>query len=263
MRLFSITARPLYILGLVILIAACAGGPDYNPTTFPYEMDQPLAASSKVKTVIIPHVNLGPPSRNYLEDAAPRIDGVVTAYLKENGYKVLPQREFSGHWNTAVRAFGDPVDPTTGKVNMKTFVLIMQSVRDQLRETTGLDAFIFTDLVELETPFNIGLKHLARWDGVTRRPALQGPGDGVSADFDWNTLAAVASIQVSIYDMDLNRLFASRGGLDATDAIDTRSAKGRYVRRRNMLENRDNILEGIRLAFYPFITYDDWPGNPD
>ena len=53
----------------------------------------------------------------------------------------------------------------------------------------------------------------------------------------------------------------TRGGLDATDAIDTRSA--RYTRRRNMLENENNLMEGIRLAFHPFIEMQDWPGNPD
>ena len=153
------------------------------------------------------------------------------------------------------------MDPTSGKVNMKTFAQIMQSVRDQMVKSSDLDAFIFTDLVELEVSFSGGLKHLARWDGVSRKPSLQGPGSGVSADFDWNMQAAVASIQISIYDINLQRLFAGRGGMDATEAIDTRSSKGRYVRRRSILENEDNVMEGIRLAFHPFIDMEDWPGN--
>jgi len=244
------------------LLVACAGTPTYNPTTFPFEINEEILAANPVKTVVITHVNLGGISRNYLEKEAPRIDTDVTAYLRENGFKVLSQREFKQHWNTAVRAFGDPVDPTSGKVNMKTFAQIMQSVRDQMVKSSDLDAFIFTDLVELEVSFSGGLKHLARWDGVSRKPSLQGPGSVVSADFDWNMQAAVASIQISIYDINLQRLFAGRGGMDATEAIDTRSSKGRYVRRRNILENEDNVMEGIRLAFHPFIEMEDWPGNP-
>jgi hypothetical protein len=81
-------------------------------------------------------------------------------------------------------------------------------------------------------------------------------------DFDWAMLADVASLQISIYDMDLKRVFASRGGLDATQAIDSRSATGRYIRRRDILENEANIREGIELAFYPFINSENWPGNP-
>jgi hypothetical protein len=75
-------------------------------------------------------------------------------------------------------------------------------------------------------------------------------------------LASVASLQVTIYNMELQPLFSSRGGMDATDAIDSRSSKGRYIRRRNILENDSNVIEGIRLAFYPFINWEDWPGNP-
>lgn len=252
----------LIIAGLSALLLACSSTPTYNPSTFPYEINEERVASDDIKTVIIPHVNLGGVSRKYLDEHAPRIDSYVSAYLKENGFKVLPQRDFKQHWNTAVRAFGDPVDPTSGKVNMKTFAQIMHSVRDQLTKSSDLDAFIFTDLVEFEVSFSGGLKHLARWDGVTRKPSLQGPGSGVSADFDWAMQAAVASLQVSIYDTELQRVFASRGGMDATEAIDTRSSTGRYIRRRNILENKANVMEGIHLAFHPFIVMEDWPGKP-
>ena len=257
-RAYQLTA----IILATVLLAACSGAPSYNPTVYPFEIEEERMANSKVKTVVIPHVNLGSPSRSYLEKEAPRIDGYVSTYLKDNGFKVLPQRMFKQHYNNAVRAFGNPVDPTTGRVNMKTFSQIMQSVRDRMKEETQLDAFVFTDLVELEVPFSGGLKHIARWDGVSRKPSLQGPGDGVSADFDWNMQAAVASLQVSIYDIELQRLFSSRGGIDATDAIDTRSSTGRYIRRRNILENENNIKEGVQLAFHPFIEMEKWPGNP-
>ncbi len=243
------------------LLFACSSTPTYNPTTFPYVIDQDLLDKNPVKTVVLAHVNIGLQSRNYLKKEAPRIDAQVAAYLKENGFKVLPQREFEQHWNTAVRAFGNPVDPTSGKINSKTFAQIMHRVRDEMAESNDLDAIIFTDLVEFEVSFSGGLKHLARWDGVSRTPTMQGPGDGVSTEFDWNILAAVASLQVTIYNMELQPLFSGRGGLDATDAIDSRSSKGRYIRRRNILENDSHVQEGIRLAFYPFIETEDWPGK--
>jgi hypothetical protein len=250
------------LLAASALVVACSGTPTHNPTTFPFQIDQAKLDANPIKTVVIAHVNLGSQSRNYLEKEAPRIDASVAQYLKDNGFKVLSQRDFEQHWNTAVRAFGNPIDPTSGKLNRKTFSLIMHQVRDEMQASTKLDAFIFTDLVELEVAFSGGLKHVARWDGVSRTPTLQGPGDGVSADFDWNMLAAVVSLQVSIYNMQLEPVFSSRGGIDATDAIDSRSSTGRYIRRRNILDNETNIQEGIALAFYPFIPMEDWPGNP-
>jgi hypothetical protein len=257
-----VTSPLAALLAVAALLVACSGTPTYNATTFPYQIDQAKLDAHPIKTVVIAHVNLSTQSRNYLEKEAPRIDAKVASYLKENGIKVLPQRDFEQHWKAAVRAFGDPVDPTSGKINRKTFAQIMHQVRDEIADATKLDAFIFTDLVEFEVSFSGGLKHVARWDGVTRTPTMQGPGDGVSADFDWNMLAAVASLQVSIYNMDLEPVFTGRGGIDATDAIDSRSTKGRYIRRRTILENETNIQEGISLAFYPFIPMEDWPGNP-
>ncbi len=262
MRVISPAIHLVSLAGLLLLLNACSSTPSYNPTTFPFEVDEERMAAADIKTVVIPHINLGSPSRSYLEQEAPRIDGMISTYLKENGYKVIPQREFKQHWNTAVRAFGNPIDPTSGKVNMKTFSQIMQSVRDQLSENNDLDAFVFTDLIEFDVPFSGGLKHLARWDGVSRKPSLQGPGDGVSSDFDWNAPASVASLQISIYDVNLQRLFASRGGLDTTEAIDTRSSSGSFTRRRNILENETFVSEGIQLAFHPFIVMKGWPGNP-
>lgn len=261
MRLIGILSRYLAVAGLAGLLLACSSTPTYNPTVFPYEIDQARVDQDDIKTVVIAHVNLGLPSRNYLDKEAPRIDAAVSAYLKKNGFKVLPQRDFEQRWNTAVRSYGNPVDPTSGKVNMKTFSQIMTTIRDDMR-STGLNAFVFTDLVELQTAFSGGLQHVARWDGVTRKPSMQGPGDGVSADFDWAMLLDVASLQVSIYDMELQRVFASRGGIDATQAIDSRSSKGRYIRRREILENDTFIQEGIELAFYPFIKTENWPGQP-
>jgi hypothetical protein len=69
-------------------------------------------------------------------------------------------------------------------------------------------------------------------------------------------------LRVIIYDAELKLVFYGGGGIDATDAIDSRSTKGRYIRRRNILENESNIMEGIQLAFYPLIAMEDWPGNP-
>ena len=250
------------LLVFLSMVAGCSGTPTYNPTTFPYAIDQKRLEQSSIKTVVIAHVNLGAPSRNYLAKEAPRIDSQIAGYLKENGYMVIPQRTFEQHWNTAVRAFGNPVDPTSGKMNTKTFAQIMHRVRDEMAANTDLDAFVFTDVVEFDVSFSGGLKHLARWDGVTRTPTMQGPGDGVSADFDWNMLATVASLQVAIYDMELEPVFTGRGGLDATEAIDSRSSKGRYIRRRNILENERHVQEGIELAFHPFIPFEDWPGQP-
>ncbi len=251
-------------LGLLlagVLCGGCASGPAYNPTAFNYQIDEASLAQAPLKKVIIASTNLGPPSSQYFSRHEALIDAQLARYFTEHGIEVLPQQQFTRAYNAGVRAYGNPVDPSTGKVNRKTFNLVIQSVRDHLRQTSHPDAIVFTDIVELAVPFNIGLKHLARWDGVTRKPTLQGPGNTVSSAFNWEVPARVSSLMVSVYDLDLKRLFLGRGGLSATDAIDTRSGGAGFTQRRELLTNNEQIAEGIALALHPLIPMARWPGR--
>jgi len=252
--------RALSILALLFL-AACSSTPTVNLSVYPYEIDREELAQNPVERVIIAHINLGGPSRNYLREHEARIDRMIKSYLGEHAIKVLPGRLFEQRWKTGVRIYGNPYDPTSGRINQKTFALILINVRDELLKSEKVDAIIFTDLLEQEVSFSGGLKHLARWHGVSRKPTLQGPGDGVSSNFNWNKPAKAASLWVSIYDMELHRVFTSIGGLDTTQAIDTRSSSGRFVRRRSILENDSHLEEGIELAFHPFIVMSNYPGQ--
>jgi hypothetical protein len=253
-KLMTLLFSALFLLG-------CAGTASYNPTVYPYELDVELMASSNIKRVVIAPINLGGATRNYLEDSEETIDKAVRDYLNGNGYEVVSQRRFQQEWKSAVRIYGNPIDPTSGRINQKTFTLCLVNVRDALQKSDNLDAIIFTDIIEKDIAFSGGLKHLARWDGVSRKPSLQGPGDGVSTDFNWNANAKGASLWVNVYNMELRRVFSSIGGIDATEAIDTRSSSGDYVRRRNILENKNFVQEGIEIAFHPFIEMGNYPGN--
>jgi hypothetical protein len=248
--------------GLLLALTAC--GPTiqtFNATTVLSEYDPATFDSQGIKNVVITHINLGPPSRRYLDKESERIDTKLTAYLRDNGFTVLPSREFSQRWDNAKAEYGDPVDPTTGRVNMKSFSIIMQQVRDQMREQTNVDAFIFTDIIERDVVFDQGINRIARWDGVTRKPVLHGGGNGVSQDFNWATPVAAASLQITWYNIELEKIFAGRGGLELTDAVDTRSGNG-FIRRREILNNDSFIEEGISLALHPLIVMDNWPGTP-
>lgn len=251
----------LIVATTTALLTGCANTPEYNPTVFNAQISETDIAQAPLKKVVIASINLGTPSRQYFKEHEPIIDAKVARYLSDNGVEVIEQANFTRAYNTAVRAYGNPVDPSTGKVNRKAYSLVMQNIRDRLRETTDVDAIVFTDIVETQVPFNIGLKHLARWDGVTRKPVLQGPGNTVSTEFNWEEPARVSSLMIAIYDMRLKRLFLGRGGLSATDAVDTRASGQGFMRRRELLTSEQQIAEGIALALHPLIVMDNWPGE--
>ena len=62
--------------------------------------------------------------------------------------------------------------------------------------------------------------------------------------------------------MNLERLFSGEGGMDVTDAVDTRSGTA-FVRRRDVLENENHIDEGIAIALHPVIPMRIGRATPD
>lgn len=247
-------------VALAITLLGCASSGGFNETTLINDLNAELLAKSNMRKLVIAHINLGAPSRNYVERSEPMIDGRVAAYLKANGYRIAPQREFSQRWENAKLVYGDPVDPTTGRVNRKTFAQLVTAVRDQMREQTDIGGLVFTDIIEREVNIASGVNRVVRYDGITRKPSLRGAGDGVTAEFDWGAPIAAISIQISVYNFDLEQVFTGIGGIDLSDAIDTRSGRG-FVRRKDILDNEDFIDEGIQLALHPFIKMANWPGQ--
>ena len=250
----------LVLTGLIACGSATVGG-GYNATTPTNVFEESLFDQLDSNVVVIASVNLGGPSRNYLKKRESFVDSRVQEYLEDAGFEVRPQREFSQRWNNAVLIYGDPIDPTTGRVNQKSFIQIVQAVRDQLRDQTDIGSIVFTDIIEKDVYYEQGLNRVTRFDGVTRKPAVQGAGSGVTAEFDWSRPVAAATMRIAWFNMDLSRIFSGEGGMDVTDAVDTRSGTA-FVRRRDVLENENHIDEGIAIALHPVIAMKKWPGNP-
>ena len=257
---WRVMVAALALAALVACSSSTVGG-GYNPTTPTNVFEDQLFDQLDSNVVVIASVNLGGPSRNYLEKRESFVDSRVQEYLEDAGYEVRAQREFSQRWSNAVLIYGDPIDPTTGRVNQKSFIQIVQAVRDQLRDQTDIGSIVFTDIIEKDVYYEQGLNRVTRFDGVTRKPAVQGAGSGVTAEFDWSRSVAAATMRIAWFNMELDRIFSGEGGMDVTDAVDTRSGTA-FVRRRDVLENENHIDEGVAIAFHPIITMKKWPGNP-
>lgn len=233
-----------------------------NDTVYPYQVDDSIAAGHDIKTVIIATHNLGKPARQYLDDHEDKIDDYVAKYLKKKGFKILDSRLYSQALSASEAQYGDPFDPSTGKIDMARKQQVLADVFRQLHESTpALQAIIFTELIDREVYFTTGLKRVTRWDGVTRKPVMQGPGQGVSTDFNWAQPVDAVSIGIYIFSIDGRRLFLGVGGMSLTEAIDTKGT-ARFKRYRSVLNNKSQIREGIEIAFHPFIPMKKYPG-PD
>jgi hypothetical protein len=265
-----LASKTLCIATLAIcaaLLNACASGGNvsgsgFNPTTPKNALDTTAVQSANIKRVVIADVNLGSPSRKYLQKRETTVDAIIADALERKGWEVVSTREFTQRWRNAVSMHGDPVDPTTGRVNSRTFSRIVNTIKDQMMESSNIDALIFTDLLEKDVYFSQGVNRVARWDGVTRKPPTQGGGNGVSVNFNWSVPVAATTIRISIFNRNLERMFVGEGGIALNEAVDTRSGTG-FVRRREILGNETHIREGVAVALHPLFPMKNWPGEPD
>ena len=81
-------------------------------------------------------------------------------------------------------------------------------MKDQVVEQTDISSIIFTDIIEKDVYYETGLNRVTRFDGVTRKPAIQGAGSGVTSEFDWSREVAAASMRVAWFNMNLERVFS-------------------------------------------------------
>ena len=255
--------RRFLLIAVIAVLTACASSGGLNPTMPTYKINAEALQKQPIKKVVIAAANIsGEPTRYYLQNAAAHVDDLVKAYLQEHGYTVAPNYIFENAWNQAIRTYGDMYDPTTGKVDPTTYRAVMLTAFKALKDSTDIDAVVFTDIVEHDTAHDVGMDHLAQWDGVSRKPKMASAGtSSIQEGFDWSQNVKVASLVITIYSTSLEGLFSSRGGLDVLQAIDTKGGDTTLTRRKHILEADDNIEEGIQIAFHPFIKMKNYPGT--
>ncbi len=251
----------ILVLVGAVLSTGCSST-EYNPTTYDYFISRDQLKQKPIKNVILASVNVsGEPTRSILRDSVDKVDAQVVDYLESNGYSFAPSHLFDNAWRQALLSFGNFYDPTTGKVDRVAWQQVMSATLQSLADRKDIDAVVFTDLLEHDIQHSPGMKHYARWYGVSREPATEGPTSSVPTDFNWTQIIKGATLMVTIYTTDGTPLFSSRGGIDTLHSIDSRKSQKSFVRRKKILSRSSNIQEGIELAFHPMIVMKHYPGK--
>jgi hypothetical protein len=248
-------------LTTAIVTTGCSST-DYNPTTYDYFISRDDIQQKPLKKIILATVNVsGEPTRSVLRESVDKVDGMVEDYLEENGISLAPNHLFNNAWQQALLTYGNFYDPTTGKVDGNGWQKVMSATLQSLQSQNDIDGVVFTDLMEHDVQHSAGMKHYARWYGVTREPATEGTTSSVPSDFNWTQIIKGASLIITIYTTEGKPLFSSRGGIDTLHGIDSRKSDKGFVRRKNILSRSNNIEEGIEIAFHPLIQMKNYPGK--
>ena len=202
---------------------------DGGGTAYQATYDTRLADKTQFGRVVIAPVNFGKPSRNYLAEHEARIDRMVAERLTAAGYEVLPSELFDKAWKEGVRNWGEPYNPTTGKLNDTVFQYVLSETVKALAAEGRVQAIVFTNLEELQVYFSPSGNHQAHFLGVTRRPSSRG-GEGITADFDWVQGVDAVGLYVNVFDTKLQPLFKGAGGIEITETLDLKGSVPRWMR---------------------------------
>ncbi len=251
--------RKLMLLLTAILLCACQTT-SFNDTSYPFVINNEKMAEQAVDKVIIAHVNLGSPSKHYLKNYEKTIDKEVIAQLESAGYTIENNALFRKAWRDATRKYGEPFNPVTSQVNARAFQRVIYTAINTLKEQTDIKAVVFTDLIERQVAFGHHINRNAKWDGVSRKPKIKGAGTGISQGFDWSQTVPAASLSVTVYHVDGQRLFQSIGGLEVTRQLDpNKGGNGRFVRRDKLFTSQTNVRQGVNFALHPFVKMKGYP----
>ncbi len=238
----------LLAIALTLLCSAC-GSISMNDTAYDYTLVKEKL-NPPPKTLLLAPRNFGIPSKSYLKEYEPFIDGEVTRYLQKHGYNVVTSDVFESAWRRAERKYGSPYNASESQINPQSFRQIVLQVFEEVREQTDAQAIVFTDLVEQMVVFTGSNSRRARWHGVSRQPKTRG-GNQLSADFDWTQAVPAVSLRVIIYTPEADLVFKSFGGLEVSRQINT--DKARFSRRSELFTSARNVQEGVAIALHPFV----------
>ena len=232
---------------------------NYNQTVYPYLISSEVQApKSQYKKVMVAPPNLLLASKQYLSSGEQRVRTELVTYLKKQGFEIVPADDFSITWKNAQTLFGNTLNPTTGKVNQPALLHSLAYSLMEIKKDHDVDAVVFMDLIESKVFFSDSGNHNAVWDGVRRSPTLIGPDNYVEGGFNWHQPVSAVSIAINIYSMDGKHLFKSQGGIEITDAVNTKKFS-QFSRKNRILQNETHIKEGIALALHPFSPMKNYP----
>lgn len=243
----------------VFVLWGCSTTPQDNNTAYNYIDNRNIASAELPGQVMIAPVNFGKPSRHYLTLHEEKTDRQVSQYLSDNGYTLADNRPFERHWLNARQKYGVLTNPITGEKNQAYDDAMQETLSAVFAANPTLQAVVFTDLTETPIHYQLASKRFARWHGVQRKVKTEGVGRG-AYQFNWNETVDAISLAVHVVNRQQQLLFHSVGGIQVAQAIFIQNKTAELRRRHDLLVDKKELVEGIRLAFHPLIRMHGYPG---
>lgn len=250
--------RLLLAIILSLGLAACSKNLAKH-TLYPYTDNRATLAEQNIKNVMIATINLGIPSRHYLTTSEQYIDEQLSQYLKAHHINVIGNRAFEQQWKNAERSHGATYNNLTGQKTSAFEPALTQTINAIFTNYPSLDAIIFTDLIEIPIKYQQAAQRYAEWHGVRRRIKVEGIGEGVLSNFNWEQEVDAISLSVAIVNREQQLVFQSAGGIQVAQALILGTKSAEFNRRNDLLNNIKEIEQAIKIALHPVIPMKGYP----
>ncbi|MBY0401356.1 hypothetical protein K2X89_13740 [Myxococcota bacterium] len=244
----SIAAFALLLAFGAASFIACGGGPrvryrhEYNLAPG----QQHHAGLAKALLVPLDYTNTEPVKG--LNVSNDRIAALIVAHLESKGIQVerVDPARFRAIADQALRDVqAERKAGVSGVVSARIeFGDVVPRVLEKLE--TKPDLVVSGNVVMRTGEWNGGRTLV--WDGVRRR-------DRTAGSMSWTGQSSAASLEIAVYAQDGKRLFSGYGGLDHVFQFNLQ--KKIMEIRENLLQDEENLAEGICVAFYPYFGMDE------
>jgi hypothetical protein len=239
----ALIRRVALIMLVLLAFAACASGPrllhKHEFTLSPGKEHHPGLS----KAILLPINATNEEPIKGLDVANDRITALLLTHLESKGVEVekVDPAEFKKASEAAHRAEQKRRKSETSGVVAAEVVFgdLVPAILEDLDESAQL---VISPSIVMRTAVYKGTRTIV-WDGVRRR-------ERVGADMIMSGSTAAASIRISVFDREGDRVFSGYGGLEPPFMIDSASMK--YVLREDLFQDERNLREGICIALYPY-----------
>ena len=235
-------------------IVAC-GTNNYKPNSYDYQLNKEALQKETIKSVLIADINYLQPSRRYLNKKADFVDAQLEQFLLNRNVKVISNRVFTRQWDKKKTRFGNTYDANTGQQTSHFTSALTATLEQVFTSRPQLDAIIFTDLLSVSIEDAQSSMRTVQWHGVSRKVKVQGLGDGNEANIDWIKSINGISLAVHIINREQQQVLENVGGIQVAQTLNLQNKFTKLKRRKDLLQNENEIEEGIQLALQPWLDY--------
>lgn len=222
-----------------------------------YRYDKMFFDKNNIKRVVIASMPSQLPEGVTNDKYLKELMNEIKLYVQTNNYEIVSETLIEDYYKKIIDKTGGYYDSRTGAIDVNKKNMIMNQFYEMIKEDNICDIIIYPRI--LVRPAENEFKS-AKWDGVSRNLYLYGPRN-IVRDGRWSGDSRALSLNITIYNLEDQLVFENNGGIDLLTKNEYNEFKKVWEvkYRKSPLQNTSYFNGAIKIAFHPFIHYEDYP----